>query len=204
MIKKYDNYDKRIRFYKLLLEMDSIDEAPQYELPDGYEFVFYQPGDRDTWIEIEQSAKEFDSYEDGRKGWKKYFEGKDHELVNRMFFIVNEDGKKVGTASAFYDIYGKDLSGAGWVHWVSVRREYQGQGLARPLISHALKILKSLGYTKAKVPTQTITWLACKLYLDFGFYPERENVKENLDGWRVIKTLTNHPKLEAFEPTNIE
>mgnify|MGYP001390990129 CR=1 FL=1 len=121
-----------------------------------------------------------------------------------MFFIVNKKGEKVGTASAFYDIYGKDLSGAGWVHWVSVRREYQGKGLARPLISHALKILKSLGYTKAKVPTQTITWLACKLYLDFGFYPESENVKENLDGWRVIKTLTNHPKLEAFEPTNIE
>ena len=200
---QFDNLDRRIKYYHLLFERN-MDDIPQFPLPDGYRFVFYQPGDREHWIDIEKSAKEFDTYEQGIAAWNKYYAAHEGELYNRMVFIENAAGEKVATATAFYDVIGHDPSGSGWMHWVSVRREYQGRGLSRPLISHVLHLLRGLGYTHAKVPTQTTTWLACKIYMDFGFRPVLENAAENHDGWRILKALTGHSALEAFEPAAME
>ena len=85
-------------------------------------------------------------------------------------------------------------------HWVSVRREYQGRGLAKPLISHVLEIMRGLGYTRAKIPTQTTTWLACKVYLDLGFLPIPENAVQSRNVWRIVKELSYHVSLSDFEP----
>ncbi len=201
---KFDNHDSRIRYYELLLERKDLADIPEYRLPEGFHFVFYKSGDRDAWIDIEKSAKEFDSYEQGLASWTRYYEGKDGELVNRMVFVENENGEKVATASAFYDVYGRDKSGAGWLHWVAVRREYQGRGLSKPLIAYVLNVMKSLGYIHAKIPTQTTTWLACKIYLDFGFVPVPENAISSRDGWRIVRTLTGHEALAAFDCVEVE
>ena len=195
---EFDNHDERIRYYELLLERD-LEQIPQIELPEGYQFVFYKQGDRDTWIDIEKSAKEFVSYEQGLASWNKYYENRQEELPVRMVFIENSAGEKVATATAFYDIYGRDKSGDGWLHWVAVRREYQGKGLSKPLIAYALNVMRELGYKHAKIPTQTNTWLACKIYLDFGFMPLAENAVNSRNGWRIIKALTNHPSLIYFD-----
>lgn len=47
----------RICYYELLLEKD-ITEVTQFKLPEGYSFVSYTDIDRNTWIDIEISAKE--------------------------------------------------------------------------------------------------------------------------------------------------
>ena len=193
----FDNNDKRIKYYELLLEKD-LDFIEDYDLPKGYHFEFYKDCDRDIWIEIEKSAKEFSNYDEGLNAWNRYYSGKEKELFNRMVFVVNELGEKVATATAFYDIQGKDKSGAGWLHWVAVKREYQGKGLSKPLIAYVLKIMKSLGYIHAKIPTQTNTWLAVKIYLDLGFKPISENAVNSYNGWCIIKTLTNHKTLDDF------
>lgn len=43
----FDNHDSRIKYYELLLKRDELDHIPEYCLPDGYRFAFYQSGDRD-------------------------------------------------------------------------------------------------------------------------------------------------------------
>ena len=48
-----------------------------------------------------------------------------------MVFVENVAGEKVATATAYEDITGRDRSGSGWLHWVAVRREYQGRGLSK-------------------------------------------------------------------------
>ncbi|MBR0408455.1 MAG: GNAT family N-acetyltransferase [Clostridia bacterium] len=194
-----DNHDFRIKYYELMLRGDitGMEEIP---LPAGFHYEMYRPGDRDAWIEIEKSAKEFSSYEQGLDAWKRYYEGHDHELINRMLFVVNEAGEKVATATAFYDIRGIDQSGDGWLHWVAVRREDQGKGLSKPMISHVIQIMKAQGQVYAKVPTQTTTWLAVKVYLDLGFRPIEKNLINSRDGWRIVKRLTNHPALKDLEP----
>lgn len=200
---QFDNHDERIRYYELMLERD-LKILPHFLLPDGYRYVFFKPGDRDQWIDIEKSAKEFTSYEQGLESWNRYYAGKEDELTKRMVFIEDEDGRKAATATAFYDIRGIDQSGDGWLHWVAVRREYQGRGLAKPLITHVLEIMRDLGYTHAKIPTQTTTWLACKVYLDLGFRPIPENAVQNRDGWRIARALTNHEALADFDPAAAE
>lgn len=200
---QFDNHDDRIPYYELLLHR-KLEDLPVFSLPEGYHFVFYRPGDRDTWIEIESSAREFTCYDQGLSSWNRYYQGKDDELIHRMVFIENEAGEKVATATAFYNIYRDDPDGAGWLHWVAVRREYQGRGLSKPLITHVLQIMASLGYTQAKIPTQTNTWLACKVYLDLGFRPIPANAQRNRRGWQIIRTLTHHPALEKLEELPLE
>lgn len=199
----FDNHDSRIKYYDLLLEKD-LDVIKDYDLPKDYHFEFYKYGDRDEWIEIEKSAKEFINYDEGFRAWNRYYSGRENELLSRMVFVVNARGEKVATATAFYDISDKDQSGSGWLHWVAVKREYQGKGLSKPLISHTLKIMASLGYTHAKIHTQTTTWLAVKIYLDFDFRPVSENAVSSFMGWCIIKALTNHEALADFESVSEE
>ena len=200
---QFDNHDDRIRYYELLLERD-LDALPRFTLPEGYRFVFFRQGDRDNWIDIERSAKELMSYGQGLEVWNRYYGGNENALSDRMVFIENAKGEKVATATAYYDITNRDKSGDGWLHWVAVRREYQGKGLSKPLISHVLELMRALGYTHAKIPTQTTTWLACRIYLDFGFRPLPQNAVNNKDGWRIIKALTNHAALELFESADMD
>ena len=200
----FDNHDSRIKYYELILKRDTLDYLPEYSLPEGYRFVFYKPGDRDAWIEIEKEAKEFISYAEGLDAWNRYYAGKDSELEQRMVFVEAESGEKVATATAFYNIYGRDTSGAGWLHWVAVKRSHQGNRLSKPLIRYVLELMKDLGYTHAKIPTQTTTWLACRIYLDFGFSPIPQNAVNSRDGWRIIKTLTGHSALDAFDEASFD
>lgn len=199
---KFDNHDERIKYYELMLERD-LEGISHFPLPEGYRYVFYREGDRDQWVDIEKSAKEFTSYEQGLEAWNRYYGGREDTLTNRMVFIEDADGRKVATATAYYDVRGIDKSGDGWLHWVAVRREYQGRGLAKPLITHVLDIMRDLGYTHAKIPTQTTTWLACKIYLDLGFCPVPENAVHSRDGWRIVKTLTDHEALKEFETAKV-
>ena len=196
----FDNHDSRIRYYELLLYRNTLDNIPRYSLPHGMRFVFYQPGDRDAWIAIEQSAKELTSYEQGVEVWEKYYAMHEDELSRRMLFIEDADGRKIATASAYFDINTGDCSDTGWLHWVAVGRRYQGRGLSKPLICHALNVMRDMGYTSAKLSTQTTTWLACAIYLDMGFLPVPENTVSSHDGWRIIRTITNHHVLEGFKP----
>ena len=195
----FDNHDERIPYYELILERKNLDDICAPQLPTGFRFVFYKPGDRDAWINIEISAKELKNHQQGVEVWEKYYGGKDDELIHRMVFVENELEEKVATATAFYDVTGRDNSGAGWLHWVAVRRDYQGMKLSKPLIGYVLNLMKSLGYEHGKIPTQTTTWLACKIYLDFGFRPVPKNAENSRAGWNIVKTLTNHPALDAFE-----
>lgn len=199
-----DNHDSRIRYIDLLLERIDLENIPEYELPEGYRFVFYQPGDREAWIAIEQSAKELQSHEHGVKVWEQYYGSVEDTLHDRMIFIENAQGEKVATATAYYDQNGELPPERGQVHWVAVRRDHQGKGLAKPLISQVLKVMKQRGHTEAMLHTQTTTWVAVKLYLDFGFRPMAENAAKNRDGWRIIRALTDHPALAAFDAAGEE
>lgn len=197
------NHDPRIRYYELMLRGEIMD-MPEIPLPAGYHYETYRDGDRDVWIEIEKSAKEFDTYEQGLDAWKRYYADRTNELPGRMVFVVNEAGEKVATATAFYDIRGMDQSADGWLHWVAVRREDQGKGLSKPLISHVIQIMKALGQTHCKIPTQTTTWVAVKVYLDLGFLPIEKNLVNSRDGWCIIKRLTDHPALSELEASKDE
>lgn len=90
----------------------------------------------------------------------------------------------------------KEYGYTGAVDWVAIKRAYQGRKLSRPLITKILQIASKLGRKGIVLHTQTTTWLATKLYLDFGF-----NVlnKEEKIGWSILKTLTNYSKSSEYK-----
>ena len=196
----FDNHDSRLRFVDLLLERDTLDNIPSAQLPEDYSFSFYRPGDRDQWIDIECSARELTSFEQGVKVWQEYYGACEDVLDQRMLFIVNPKGEKVATATA-YQLDDPDM---GQVHWVAIRREEQGKGLARPLIAKVLEVMRDLGGKRAFLHTQTTTWVACRLYLQFGFHPTAESAEKHREGWRIMRALTDHPALDGFEPAEME
>ena len=91
---RFDNHDARIKYYELLLEGD-LDGVPQLPLPEGYRFVFFRPGDRDIWIDIERSAGELTSHAQGVEVWNKYYGGREDLLPQRMVFVEIPPGKRL-------------------------------------------------------------------------------------------------------------
>jgi len=117
------------------------------------------------------------------------------ELNKRCVFIVdNSTNEKIGTATISL-LKEKEFGCEAAVDWVAIKKSYQGKKLARPLISKLIEIARDLGHKQIILHTQTTTWLAAKLYLDFGF--EILNTDE-ITGWSILKTLTNHEKLSNY------
>lgn len=194
----YETHDDRLCYIDLLFEGD-LNNIPEYELPEGYRFVNYSDGDKEAWIDIELSAKEILSREHGEECWQRYYGNAAAELLQRMFFIEDETGNKIATATAFYDIHGKGKPGEGQLHWVAIKNEAQGKGLSKPLITYVLGVMKELGYTSVKIHTQTNTWLACKIYFDLGFRPEAESLSKTKAGWKMVGMLTGRKMLLCKE-----
>ena len=198
-----DNHDERLQYVELVLERPDLTDIPDYPLPEGYRFVPYRPGDENEWIRIEISARELRDTEQGMEVFQKYFGGHEKELERRMLFIENPDGLKIATASAWWNIHTPGPADVSMLHWVAVAREYQGRGLSRCLISRTLRLMKELGHTGAVVPTQTTTWVACGLYMDFGFRPIPGNMENSRLGWQIMLSLTDHPALSGMKPARL-
>lgn len=199
----YKTHDDSLCYIDLVFEGE-LNDIPGYELPEGYRFVTYKDGDKKDWIDIELSAEEVLSTEHGEECWQRYYGNAESLLPGRMYFIEDETGNKVATATAFYDIHGNAGPGEGQLHWVAVKKEAQGKGLSKPLITYVLGVMKELGYTSTKIHTQTNTWLACKVYADLGFRPEAKSISENRAGWKMVELLTNRKMLEEWDVYTID
>jgi ribosomal protein S18 acetylase RimI-like enzyme len=60
-----------------------------------------------------------------------------HLLSKRLYFLMNSEGRYIGTAMA----WSAELDGEaqGSLYWLSIIPEYQGKKLAKPLVSTVLK-----------------------------------------------------------------
>lgn len=185
--------EKTLEYHELLMNLDDTSKYGSYELPDGFTYEFYKDGDINDWVNIHISSGEFMKESYGEKVFHDFYDSFLDELSKRCFFVINDKGEKVGTATISKlkeSEYGYDAV----VDWFAIKKEYQGYHLSKPMINRFIKLANDLGYEKILLHTQTHTWLAAKLYLDLGFEPF--NINEDIKGWKILKTITNHPKLE--------
>ena len=195
------SYDNTIKYYELLMYYKDTSIYKKYSLPDGFHFEFYKDGNMNDWINIHIESGEFCAIEEGIMIFHDFYDTFIQELNKRCIFIVDDKtNEKVGTATV--SLLSKEEFGYNSaVDWVAIKKDYQGKGLAKPLITKILEIANELEHKDIILHTQTTTWLAAKLYLDFGFNILNKNEK---NGWNILKTLTNHPKLNEFETLKIE
>lgn len=188
--------DNTIKYYELLMKYNNTSEYKQYELPDGFHYEFFKPGDEEDWVNIHIESGEFTSYEKGLKYFHDFYDYFIEELPKRCVFIVDDNtNEKVATATISL-LETPEYGYRAAVDWVAIKRTYQGRKLAKPLISKFIEIAYNLGHKEIILHTQTTTWLAAKLYLDYGFDILNE---DEIEGWSVLKTITNHDKLKDYK-----
>ena len=171
------SFDNTIKYYELLMKYDDTSKYIKYDLPKGYHYEFYKPGDEYDWIDIHISSEEFTSIDEWLEIFHKFYDYFINDLNKRCIFIVEDNtNKKVGTVTISL-LKNKEYDYEAACDWLAIRDEYQGKKLSKPLISKMVELANNLGHKKIILHTQTTTWLAAKLYLDYGF--EILNKKES-------------------------
>ena len=151
-------------------------DLPKYALPEGYSLRRYQAGDDETWTAIQADSDDINAV---TLPWFRREFGEDEEVIGeRMFFLCDGNGQAIGTASAWFK-YWREQSW-GLVHWVAIVPEYQGQGLAKPLLSAVCQRLIALGHERCFLNSESTRIAAINLYLKFGFEPWRKTEQDEV------------------------
>ena len=175
-------WDTSVEHVELSMDLDSLEHLPQHPLPQRYGWRFYQPGDELHWARIETSAGEFSQIEDGLRRFERDFPDK-QPLPERMMFLT-DGGVPFATVTAWFE-----PDGAGLLHYVAIDAAHQGQGLSRALTGLGMNRLRALGHRSARLDTQTYSWVAIKVYHEFGFRPVIHGEDERR-GWRIVSEKT--------------
>ena len=173
---------------------DDLLNVPHSPLPEGFELRTFHDGDIDLWTDIEASVREFPDQVKARDHFEQEFGARLGEVKERCLFLEDASGNGVATAMAWHNpaYYGKDY---GRIHWVAVRPEFQGKGLGKVVLSAALERL-GWGRERAYLTTQTTSWVAIHMYLNFGFLPVLTH-REEEEGWELLRSLHPHPALKG-------
>lgn len=193
-MKKLRTFEPTIKYYDLQMELNDLSLAPSYALPIGYKFEFWQDNSNFVdWLIIHFSTGEFASAVEAKNTFDDFYSNILEELNKRVLFIINENGEKIATATLSPCAESKTI---GVIDWFAVSKAAQGKKLSKPLLSKIIELAKNFGLSKIILHTQTNSWLAAKVYLDFGFEPI---ITENVEGWKILKSIINHPKLANFD-----
>ena len=169
---------------------DNLKNLPSFELPAGYRIRTFGSGEENVWSEIETAAGEFENLAGALDAFNVNFGEDVRAMLSRCFFVETEDGLAVGTGTAWYnpDFLGRDY---GRVHWIGIRPEYQGRGLAKPLVGTVMNRLAE-SHERAYLNTFITRIPAIKVYLDFGFVPLLRTPQCE-EAWKIYGEIVPHP-----------
>ncbi|GLC86985.1 GNAT family N-acetyltransferase [Lysinibacillus piscis] len=162
---------------------------PQFSLPEEFTIRRFEKGDERHWARIETAVDEFTSEEAALACFQKEFGSHIDEMTERCLFIENEEGLPIATTTAWYGDLRGDGEIAGRIHWVGVIPAYQGRKLSKPLLSAAMNILAEK-HTKGYLTSQTTSYQAINMYLNYGFEPD-VTVKNSEEAWRLLEEVLN-------------
>jgi len=169
-----------------------LENIPDLPPPAGFSIRPMRPGEGELWEDVERDAE---PYLEIRPGMFDSQFGSDPDAIRRRCFLIIEDatGKAVGTTSAWYenDYHGRAV---GRIHWVAVRKAFQGRGLAKATVAFATRQLAQW-HDMAILDTQTRRLAAIKIYLDLGFLPDLHSPRD-AEAWSRVKDNLDHPLLK--------
>lgn len=176
---------------EIFLVRPNLDDIPHFDIPRPFKLRTFQSGDEENWFKIYKAADHYNKIYSSM--FKEYFGADEEKLGKRQFYICNSEDETIATATSWYndDYHGETF---GRVHWVAVHPEYQGLGLAKPLLSNVLTRLKDLGHEKCYLRTLSVRTPAICLYLSFGFRPDIRS-DEDREIWNIIAERLNHKEL---------
>ncbi len=169
--------------------MGVIADAP---LPDGYSFQPITPQNAALWTDIWRDADASMDVDDGL--FNREF-GSDWSLIgHRCWLVCDRRNRAVATISAWLD-HRPGQSDSGRIHWVAVRPAWQGRGLARPMMSQAMRLLAA-HHDEVHLCTQADRIPAIALYLRYGFVPSISDAHSR-QLWAHVSTRLSDPAIET-------
>ena len=182
-----------VKYYRIrMIHNDLNNSNVDIPLPEGYYFRNFQAGDESIWADIETAAGEFTSKDKALERFMEEFGGLEAELATRCFFLYDENDKPIGTSMGWYD---EDFNGEkiGRLHWIAICPSHQGRGLGKPLVARAIKRMQE-SHQQAYLTSQTTSWKAIHMYLDFGFRP-LYTFEDCPKAWELLADKLKHPAL---------
>ena len=178
----------------------SLDGVPACELPVGYTLRGYRDGDDVVWARIQGEADRFNVIDAGL--FRRQYGQALGALPDRMWFVEDADGEAVGTISNWWEHGPDHPNDRGRIHWVAVKPAHQRRGIARAMMSRALREM-ARHHEQAMLSTSSARPWALKLYLDFAFLPESSDLENEarLEAWRAAQAIIRHPRLAAVLAT---
>ena len=152
----------------VLLQRPHLDDLPPIALRDGYRLAaaaeFAEPAP--MWAALVN-----ESFGDQR--WTadyihENFASRPQYDAAGVFFVMHGDDA-VSTAFAWLDEPGETEEGR--IHWVGVREEHRGKGLARAVVVSVMRYFKERGFKRAFLETQPRMTPAICLYMSLGLEP---------------------------------
>lgn len=174
---------------------DDIDDFPVHELPAGYRFRTYREGDEVTWTGLHSAAEPY--IDVTPELFVREFGANRDALPDRMFFVETSEGEPAASISAWWERDRGNPMERGRIHWVVVHPNHQRRGITKPMMTRAMHRL-ALDHPSAMLGTSAGRTWALKVYLDFGFYPDPDEMKSKPDvaaAWRDVQERLNHPLL---------
>lgn len=181
-----------------------LEGLPQVSLPAGYRIRTYRRGEEACWAEVESAVGEFATPAAALAHFQEEFGAFPEAMEQRCFFLEDATGRVIGTATAWRDdgrlpwaaSCPEGWRGEGRLHWVAIHPQFQGRGLGKPLVGAAMRRLAEQ-HARAYLTTQTTSWIAIRIYLDFGFEP-LPGTPQYERAWSLIAAASGHPALAAF------
>ena len=161
---------------------ENLESIPEFTLPENYSLRRYRSGDDAAWTQIHLRADGLNRITP--KLFAQQFGADAALLASRQYYLVNATGTAIGTGTAWFNdnFEGRNF---GRVHWVAILPEYQGLGLAKPLMTGICRRLHELGHERAYLSTSSARLAAIRLYLQFGFEP-LIRTREEREAWSAL------------------
>jgi len=149
----------------LFMMCTALNKSALSDVPSGFHIRPCRKDELDIWkaihFDTESAAHNFKPFMD------EYFEKVYAPLIDSFWsncmFICDDSDIPVGTCFAWTS-YEKITT----IHWYKIRKEYEGLGLGRALLSYVMSSLKEHEYP-VFLHTHPASKRAIKLYTDFGF-----------------------------------
>ncbi len=208
-----------MEYINVVMCRQHLGDLPGNQFPGGFSLRTFLEGDEDTWARIETAAGEFSTIDRAQARFREEFGGHEADLAERCLFLLNPQGRAIGTAMGWYgqgpeeqpqsrgdeapapvfeDSAAKVSNPHAWgrLHWVGIVPEWQARGLSKPLVAAAMRVL-ARHHDRAYLTTQTTSYVAVKVYLDFGFEPCVVD-EGGRRGWHLLAEMLRHPALAEF------
>jgi GNAT superfamily N-acetyltransferase len=163
---------------RMLCKFDNDFKLPTANLPEGYIFSFYQPGDELSWVELLKSSSEFGNWNE---------EHLQNEILRYLLpgggIFVTFDDKLVGCAAACqiasYMPYAVLM-------YVLVLPEHRNRGLGKALTTNVMEVALRFGYPGMILQTDDRRRSAIHTYYDLGFQPDTSASSDAQQRWENI------------------